>query len=414
MFWQAMIQPRSPVRPQFKVAALVSVAHGYSHFSQLLLVPLFLYLKAEFQVSYTELGLLMTLFFIASGFAQSASGFLVDKVGALPVLLGSMAIYVVACVGLALAPSYWVLCVFSALAGLANAPFHPADFSILNSRIAPTHLGSAYAMHGVAGTLGWAGAPLFLAGLASISSWRWALVGAAAVAAVIGLMLWWQRDVLAEGKKLAPKKTESGGPVESAFSFMKVPAVWMSFLFFCAYAFSLGGVQSFGSQAASNLHEMPLGWVAMLLSIFMTASAVGMVIGGMLVKNPAFAERIMALGFSLGAVLALVIAFVDMPGVLVVIMFALMGAAIGLAGPSRDLLVRAATPAGATGRVYGLVYSGLDVGMACGPLLFGVLMDQKQPALVWVLIAVFQALLVLSALTIGARVKASGRLGVAA
>lgn len=417
---------RDVLGPEAKVTWVVSLAHGYSHFSHLLLVPLFVWIKLEFGLTYTEMGLLMTAFFVVSGVAQALAGFVVDRIGAVPVLMGSMALYIVACLGLALAPSYAVLLLFSGLAGLANSPFHPADYSILNARIAPRHLGSAYAVHGIAGNIGWGLAPVFLAGIAAMSSWRWALVGGAILALAILLVLIWQRAILMapsplSGPAAAPKKRSEAAGAASAssssghaaaagqFAFLRLPAVWMSFGFFSAYAFALGGVQSFGSQAAADLHTMPLAWVAMLLTVYMIASAVGMVVGGLMVTDPERADKVLGAGFATGAVVALILGFAPVPGWSVPVLFALMGFGIGVAGPSRDLLVRAAAPPGATGRVYGMVYSGLDVGMACAPALFGWLMDHKQPALVWLGIAVFQVVLIASVLRIGANVRTQQR-----
>ena len=57
-------------------------------------------------------------------------------------------------------------------------------------------------------------------------------------------------------------------------------------------------------------------------------------------------------------------------------MFVMVGLAIGSTGPSRDLIVRNATPKGAAGRVYGFVYSGLDLGAMVGPIWFGLLLDR--------------------------------------
>ncbi len=89
------------------------------------------------------------------------------------------------------------------------------------------------------------------------------------------------------------------------------------------------------------------------------------------------------------------------PGWSVPVLFAVIGFGSGLAGPSRDLLVRRATPPGATGRVYGMVYSGLDAGSAFAPAVFGMLMDSGQPALVWAGIALFQVLMITGALNVG-------------
>ena len=77
-----------------------------------------------------------------------------------------------------------------------------------------------------------------------------------------------------------------------------------------------------------------------------------------------------------------------------------------MAGPSRDLMIRAAAPPNATGRVYGVVYSGLDSGLAVGPLLFGALMDGDHPAWVFVFIGVFQALAIVTAVGVGGKTRA--------
>ena len=88
---------------------------------------------------------------------------------------------------------------------------------------------------------------------------------------------------------------------------------------------------------------------------------------------------------------------------------AVMGFGMGIAGPSRDLLVRKAATQGlghaSYGRVYGFVYSGLDLGVATAPLIFGPIMDAGQFSALWIGIALFQGFAVISALYVGYRVK---------
>ncbi len=388
-----------------RTIAIVSFAHGSSHFSQLLLAPLFPWIKDAFGLSYAELGLLMTTFYIVSGFGQAAAGFVVDRIGALPVLLGAIGLFALAAVGLALSVNYPMMLVFSGLAGLANSPFHPVDFSIMNARVAPARLGKAYALHGISGNLGWAAAPVFLVGIAGIAGWRVALGSAAVLLALVWLVVWRYRDLLSSAHRVpgnaAPSAAQSVTRGEGAFAFLRIPAVWMSFGFFFAAAAVLGGVQSFGPESARQLHEVPHEFVAMCLTGYMLASAAGMMLGGVLAADPARAERIIAWGFGAAAIVALALGFSDWPGWTVPVMFAVMGFGSGIAGPSRDLLVRRATPPGATGRVYGMVYSGLDVGAALAPAVFGVLMDTGHPALIWAGIALFLGLMIASALNIG-------------
>jgi MFS transporter, FSR family, fosmidomycin resistance protein len=389
------------------VLPTISLAHGLSHFFHLLLAPLFPLIKVEFGLSYAELGLLMSIFFAVSGVGQALGGFLVDKVGPVPVLLASLVSMILATLVLSTAPNYVFLIIGSVLAGLGNASFHPVDYSILNARIKTEKLGSAYAVHGISGNLGWAIAPVFLLSIASVSSWRVAVACAGGLAAAILVLIWTKRKILSP-ERFAAKPlgvhSSSATPsalIESPFAFLGLPAVWMSFAFFFAYAVSLGGVQSFGAEAASKLHAIDATWIAFCLSSYMVASAGGTLVGGRLVSDPSRAEQAIGIGFSGAAVVALLIGFAPISGIVVPLLFGLLVFFAGIAGPSLDLLVKRAAPVGATGRVYGVVYSGLDAGMAVSPLVFGLLMDAKQPLAVWIGIAVFQALLIVSALGIG-------------
>jgi MFS transporter, FSR family, fosmidomycin resistance protein len=159
----------------FGVLPTISIAHGLSHFFHLLLAPLFAFIKVDFGLSYAELGLLMTAFFVVSGVGQALAGFLVDKVGPVPVLIGSLISMIFATILIATSANYAMLVLGAIFAGLGNASFHPVDYSILNARIKPEKLGHAYAVHGICGSLGWAFAPLFLLSIAQVSTWRVAL-----------------------------------------------------------------------------------------------------------------------------------------------------------------------------------------------------------------------------------------------
>ena len=170
-----------PLRQDAGVIGLVGIAHMVSHFCQLLLPPLFPWLKDAFQVGYTELGVLMTVFFAVSCVVQTASGFLVDRFGPLPVLLGGLGMLGTAALGFASESSYPVLILFAAVAGTGNGVFHPVDYTVINRKVSALRLGHAYSVHSVSGSLGWAVAPALLVPLAVTFSWRVALVAAALV-----------------------------------------------------------------------------------------------------------------------------------------------------------------------------------------------------------------------------------------
>ena len=385
------------------VIGLVGVAHMISHFGQLLLAPLFPWLKEAFQVSYTELGFLMTLFFVVSCAVQTTSGFLVDRFGPRPILFAGLALLGLAAMGYASSTSYAMLAVSAIVGGIGNGVFHPVDYTLLNRKIHPLRLGHAYSVHGITGSLGWALAPALLVPITLFASWRVALVCAGVLAWSVLLLIWLQRERLA----LAPTAAKAGAPrpagaqvsgaEEGNLDFLRIPAVWMCFAFFFFYAMALSVVQAFAPEAARQLHDFPLALVAVCLTIYMVCAAAGMVLGGFLASDPARCERIVGIGFGIAACVAAIIGFAPIAGMAVPVLFGVMGFASGIAGPSRDLLVKKSTPENATGRVYGVVYSGLDIGQAISPLIFGRLMDHGSYQGIWLGLVIVQGILIFSA-----------------
>ena len=381
-------------RRDAQVIGLVGLAHGTSHFFHLALAPLFPWLKDAFAVSYAELGLLMSVFFIVSGIGQALAGFVVDRFGPLRVLFGGIALLGISALGLAASQNYSMLLVFAGLAGLGNCVFHPADFTLLNRRVSVSRLGHAFSVHGLAGTLGWAVAPLFLAGIASVSSWRMALLCAAllafgVLAALIALRHLLDPREVGEAVAASAKKKEAAG---GALGFMKVPAVWMCFAFFFISSISFGGIQSFAATALRELYDIPLAYATACITAYMLASAGGIVAGGFLAARFRQHDKVIAVAFAGAGAVSLLVASSVPPAALVIVLLGVIGFGSGVAGPSRDLLVRAAAPRNATGRVYGVVYSGLDIGLSSAPLMFGLLMDAHHPAWVFIGIGAFQAL----------------------
>ena len=386
--------------PTFKqdvqLISLVSLAHMMSHFSQLLLPPLFPWLKDDFSASYVELGFLMTIFFIVSCSAQAVSGFFVDRLGPRPILFVGLGLLGLSCLGYALSHNYWMLAFFAVLAGIGNGVFHPVDYTFINRRVSASRLGHAYSVHGISGSLGWAVAPALVVGLTLAFSWRIALLVAAGLVFAVLVVVVVQRQKLALPPVAAPRAEAD----DKAMDFLKIPAVWMCFGFFFIYAIALGLVYAFAPEAARQLHDVPLSLVAICLSVYMLASAAGMASGGFLAVNPARSEKVVVTGFALAVGMSLWLALAEVPATSVPVLFGLMGFVSGLAAPSRDLLIKSATPANASGRVYGVVYSGLDIGQAVSPLMFGWMMDRGHFQWVLLGLALMQGLLVCSALSI--------------
>lgn len=402
----ANVQTDIVLKKDALVITLVGIAHGLSHFFHLILAPLFPWLKGAFALSYAELGLLMSAFFIVSGIGQALAGFVVDRVGAFSVLLFGMSCLGISALVLFGAQDYRMLMAGAMLAGLGNSVFHPSDYTILNKRVSSERIAYAYSVHGISGNLGWAAAPVFLVSIAGVFDWRMALLAAAFLPFTVMAFLLVYRDEMQPQESThseALQVTRSGGEM----GFMRLPAVWMCFGFFFLIAMALGGIQSFSSAGLRDLYGMSLAWATAAYTVYMLASACGMLWGGFIAAKTSQHDRTITIAFSFAGALSLILASGWLAPALAVILMGFIGFGAGVAGPSRDLLIRAAAPKNATGMVYGIVYSGLDIGLACAPLLFGAIMDRKHPSWVFMCVGVFQFLAIMTAVNVGVKTRAT-------
>jgi MFS family permease len=393
--------PIVSLRQDAGIIGLVGLAHASSHFSHLILPLMFPVFMKEFGFTFSELGFLMSMFFVVSGVGQACAGFVVDRLGARPLLFMAMAIFVLTCVCASMVTGYAGLLLVGALAGLGNATFHPVDFTILNQRVSAPRLGYAFSAHGLTGNLGWAAAPVFMAGLSAAFGWRNAYLAAAAMYAVILLLLVLQRDKLSTSHKL--QATDVHAPQEHVLAFMKLPVVWWCFAFFLLSTMTLAVVQNFSVSILKAMHGVSFEAATLTITFYMLAGAVGMLIGGFVAARSAHSDRVVAACMAVGALLFALCGTGWLGGNATMVILACTGFALGIGGPSRDMMIKRATPKGATGRVYGLVYSGLDTGFALSPLVFGPLMDRGQYGATLIGAAAVLMLSVVAALGVGKR-----------
>ena len=393
-----------PLRQDARTIALIGLAHGSSHFFHMLLPPLFPWLIGEFGYSYSELGLLVSVFFVVSGVGQALSGFLVDRVGARPVLFFALASFATAGLVAGTAQGYAGLLVAAALAGLGNAPFHPVDFSILNQRVSTHRLGYAFSAHGLSGNLGWALTPVFLLFFTAWQGWRSGYLAAAILYACILAVLVLHRGHL----KTEVVRRAHDAPKGSDVAFLRLPVVWWCFAFFLLSTMTLAVVQAFASPIMQAMHGVSFEAATTMITAYMLCGAAGMFAGGFVAaRMPAASDRVVAWSMGIGAVLIVVAGTGWLGGFGSMAVLAATGFAVGIGGPSRDMMIKKATPKGATGRVYGTVYSGLDMGFALAPLIYGFFMDRGHYGLTLMLAAVFLMLSVGAALGVGKRTAAA-------
>ena len=390
--------PASSFRADARVIGAIGSAHALSHFFQLVLPPLFPLLRAEFGVSYATLGALLSLMYVASGVCQFGAGFAVDRFGARPVLLAGLALLAGGTLAAGFVPGIGWLFPLVVLMGIGNGVFHPADFAVLNANVSPRRLGHAYSSHGIGGSLGYALAPVVSFGLASVFGWRTSLLACGAAGLVAVALLATQAAALDSRKHGTgvPKHTLSG-----SLELFRQRPILLCFAYFCVLTIATIGITTFLGTSINAAYGLPLAIAATAINAYLLGNVGGVLAGGFLAARTARHDRVAATGLAVGAVLILLLALFAPLATWAIPLLALTGFALGATGPSRDMIVRAATPKGASGRVYGFVYSGLDLGSALSPVALGAILDHGSPRLVAAAIAAFLFVAIATVVQVG-------------
>ena len=368
------------LRQDVRVIGLIAAAHGLSHFYQLVVAVLFPLIKQDLGVSYAALGAATAVYYTVSGICQTLAGFAVDRYGARRVLLIGLALCSLGVLLAGLAQSYAMLVVAFLVAGLGNSVFHPADFSILNARVDAKRLGYAFSFHGIGGTLGWALAPAFSYGLAALTSWHMALIVASALGVVMIGLIAINGDAIHGLPRERAVQPSAPTTLREDLRVLAATPVLMCFLYFLLLAAALIGLQNFGVAGMVALYHAPVALASSALTAFLVGGAAGILTGGYIAGRARRHDLVAAGGMLASALAVLLLASGALSHALIAPTLALAGFCSGMTNPSRDLLVRGATPPGASGKVYGFVYSGLDVGSMATPVIYGWMLDRAMAA----------------------------------
>ena len=380
------------------VLGLISTGHFMSHYSQLALYPLFPLMHDDFGVGYAALGLIVTILNASGAVAQIPIGFLVDRIGAKRILISGLFIKTLAIGAMALTSSYEALLLLAAIAGLGNAVFHPADYSILMSTVNERRIGRAFSIHTAAGSAGSAIAPVTILSVAAIWDWRTAVLSIAVFGAITGIAMILQARVMNDhaGAQKESDPSDNSQSVMDGLRMLLSPRVLILYLFFMMTAMISIGLNSFSVTALVELYDTPLPIAGAALTIFLTGGFVGVLFGGYLADKTTRHDLIAASAFVLSAGVILLIGSFRLPNMAMLCGFASMGIFLGTIRPARDMMVRAITQQGDGGKMFGFMSNGHQIAGIIVPVLFGWIIDQGAVRWIFWLSAIFMGLALLS------------------
>src|SRR5579883_1858920 len=232
------------------------------------------------------------------GLGQATAGVLVDRYGASRLLIGGLTAISAAIAAIGAATHYWMLLPLAVVAGLGNSVFHPADLSILSHLVGKQRLGRAYAVHGLAGSIGFAVSPVLVTAIAGLYSWRAALITVGAIGLSVAAMLYLRRPMLVYNR---PEPGCSEGEARRRGSYRNVigsPIVLLAFAYFALTAFAGSGVQTFGVSALKEGYGMALQLATLALACYLVGSSCGVFVGGFLADRTEQHHRVAMSGIA--------------------------------------------------------------------------------------------------------------------
>lgn len=390
---QATETLRTRVSAETRLVTSICAAHFVSHYYILVLPPLFDFVRADYGVSYTELGLALVAFNVVTAFGQTPAGFLVDRFGARILLIAGLLCGGVAFAVAGLVNSFWLMVGMFALAGVGNAVYHPADYALLSHHIPAERIAKVFSIHTFAGILGGACAPVSLLLMQSVWGWRGAFIGAAVLGFAAAVLLLVQRE---EPPAVHPPKPATTSAVPTGWKLLLSAPILMNLMFFVLLALTSGGLQNYSVVALAALYGTPATAANTALTGYLALSAIGVLAGGYFAARTARHGVVAVIGSVVLGVIAMLIGIVDLGSFVLIAAMSVGGFFNGAIMPSRDMIVRDVTPPGSFGTVFGFVTTGFNIGGIIAPLIFGLAMDHGNPQSVFFLVAAFSFLTILT------------------
>ena len=390
------------LRRSTRVNWLIATGHFLAHFYVLCLPPLFLAWQGAFHVSFAALGLALAAMSATTALLQTPVGFLVDRHGARPFLVGGVFLMSAGIAAMGFVTSYWQVVACAIVSGVGNSVIHPADYAILSGSVEKDRMGRAFALHTFAGNVGFSVAPPLMAVLMLAFGWRSSVMAVGLIGIAASGLVLVQSRILLENKRARPARAAISGR-----KLLVSRPILLFFGFYMLGSMTGSGVQAWLITVLHQVHHMGIADASGALTGYTVGATMGVLAGGFFADGFTALLLSFTVGVSLlSAALLLVVGALTLPVALTIATMFAAGLAIGCTRTPRDMMLREAIPASEMGKVFGFVSSGLPLGSALTPVPFGFLIDRGHPE--WIL-ALAAGLLVFSLISVAAARAAARR-----
>ena len=319
---------------------------------------------------------------------------MVDRYGAPLILMAGIIIEGLSFALIGFMPVYGMFLLLLAVAGMGNSVYHPADYSILNQVVPSKRIGKAFSYHTAAGLLGEAVAPICVLTIALALGWRAAVVTGGVASVLVAVALFLNRGMFVSLQPAA----QGSASATSMRTLLSLPII-MGLLFFVGIALTSRGVNGFGVSALHEAQNMSLVVAGTLLTIWLVAAPIGVLVGGHVADRHENHSAVIVASFLVIAICLTILALMQPPFAMSCVLFAIGGFLSGLVSPSRDMLIRSVTPPEETGKVFGFVSTGFNIGGMIAPPLYGYILDSGNANAVFGVAALASLLTIATVLT---------------
>lgn len=408
---------------------LISVSHGINEFYGLAFPPIIPILVADLGISYTQAGLLLTVFYVMYSVFQLPAGLVGDRIGKSRLLIWGLIGMAAALVLASTAQTYEMLLVAQGIMGISGSTYHPAGMAMLSDTETKETEGKAMGVFGLGGMIGVASAPVIIGGLAAMIGWRTALAVAAAIGFVVTVVFKFSyqapaqpQETVGDGGKetitdenvspTSPVDTETDSPFDrhgsrvksklhQLFGFELTANIAFLCLVVLLVSLQIRSIQTFATSFLVDGVGRSTSTANGIFFVMLAASAVSSIwVGGLADRFDRGLLGVVAAVATSGLLFAVFVVFVIEAALVGWLLTGLLGLVFGLLGlavygctPIKNAIISEYASADSSGSLFGVTQTASAVGSAAGPVTFGYISTEFGIGYAFPTIAVIGALI---------------------